>query len=164
MKRASSIVFAVALSVAVSGSKCEPDPPADLEDEGVSEVSGEGPAQPSPAGGTVNADGASPRELLLAELSTRLDRVQTAGSEEQVSTGGGVALEPLLGMTRSELRSALGAPHTCEKDRVAPCQTNDDWFYSFYHLPEGALGGGPELLLQFDQKGTCVSARWVITR
>jgi hypothetical protein len=46
---------------------------------------------------------------------------------------------------------------------VAPCQTNDDWFYSFYHLPEGWLGGGPELLLGFDGQ-VCKSAKWMITR
>ena len=47
---------------------------------------------------------------------------------------------------------------------VAPCQTDDDWFYPFYHLPADMPGGGPELLLQFDDKGTCVGARWMSTQ
>ena len=38
-----------------------------------------------------------------------------------------------------------------------------DLFYSFYHLPQGWLGGGPELLLQF-QGERCVSAQWRFTQ
>ena len=174
MKRASLTLFAAAIGLSAAASKCEPDPPAAVDGQtsgAANDEGGLGTASPAEVGGAKEADR---RDLLLAELSARLDRVQIAGHDEQVSTGGGLALEPLLGTTQSQLRAALGAPHTCRKKQstesdgnrslAAPCQTDDDWFYSFYHLPAGAVGGGPELLLQFDNEGNCVSARWVLTR
>lgn len=174
MGRPSSTILLVVLCPMLSAPRCDPDPPVLLDEPGASaEVEESEPAavHASDGGG---ASSTGKRDRLLAELTTRLDRVQTAAPEDQVSTGGGVALEPLLGMSRAELRAALGAPNTCggnrggetdgRRARVAPCQTGDDWFYSFYHLPEGSVGGGPELLLQFDEKGTCVSARWVLTQ
>jgi len=113
------------------------------------------------------------RESLLSELASRLDQVQTAKPGDRVITGGDIDLGPLVGMTQAEIRTALGAPRACHEKEVtddqgrqlpvAPCESADDWFYSFYHLPEGWLGGGPELLLRFDGK-VCKSAEWKTTR
>jgi hypothetical protein len=47
---------------------------------------------------------------------------------------------------------------------VAPCVERSDWFYSFYHLPEGWVGGGPELLLHFDGSDFCTTADWRFTQ
>lgn len=176
MKSTGFTVFAAALGVIVSASKCEPDPPPPspagaAPAESANETA---PAAPTTADAASTSTAPSPRDLLLAELSSRLDQVQIAKPDQRVETGGDIALEPLLGITRAELRAALGAPRTCEKNEVttadgrklpvAPCQTNDDWFYSFYHLPRASVGGGPELLLQFDDRGACVSARWMFTQ
>jgi len=166
MKRASPVILAIALGALVSASKCEPDPPPAEPRATDSAAVGADERLESNRAGSDAGRKAPPgeRDLLLAELSSRLDKVQVAGGQVHVVTGGGIALEPLLGMTRSELRSALGAPRACDEGSVAPCQTDDDWFYSFYFLPAGTVGGGPELLLQFDDRGTCVSARWMFTQ
>jgi hypothetical protein len=94
--------------------------------------------------------------------------------EEPVSRGGDLDVAPVAGMSRDDLRAALGEPGSCvdnpvtdaqgNRRPVAPCQTNDDWFYSFYRLPEGWVGGGPELLLTFDAAGTCTAADWRFTQ
>ena len=85
-----------------------------------------------------------------------------------------MALDALVGLGKDQLRAALGPPHTCEEDSVgtadgrrlpvAPCQTHSDWFYSFYHLPETSLGGGPELFLTFGPNGRVARAEWQFTR
>jgi hypothetical protein len=77
-------------------------------------------------------------------------------------------------MQQDELRKTLGEPNTCtekpvtdaagNKLPVAPCQKDSDWFYSLYYLPSTHVGGGPELLLQFDDQGQCTSSRWVWTQ
>jgi hypothetical protein len=159
MKRANPIAAAIICVMALAA-KCEDSEPS---------KTAPAPTAADPKGSVV-----SPREQLLAELSSRLDQVQTAKPGQHLKTGGGIDVSPLVGMTRGELRAALGAPSACDEGQitdadgrqvpVAPCQKSSDWFYSFYHLPEGWVGGGPELLLGFDDKGICSSAGWMFTQ
>ncbi len=46
-----------------------------------------------------------------------------------------------------------------------PCSTGySDAVYTFYRLPPNSRGGGPELLLRFNEKGRCNSTRWEFTQ
>jgi hypothetical protein len=95
------------------------------------------------------------RESVLAEYRRALDRVP---SERDVPRPKGDP-DLLVGLTRERIRQVLGEPHDCSK-LSAPCESRDDWFYSFYALDEGTDGGGLELLLRFDGSGKCTAARW----
>ena len=102
---------------------------------------------------------------LLTTLRQRLGEIAALSkSEEGLKRGGDLDLRPLLGLARQTLRDALGPPSidcrdkpsvnvtTGERERIAPCQADEDLAYSFYRLPKGTTGGGPELLLQFNPR------------
>jgi len=57
-----------------------------------------------------------------------------------------------------------GAASAATPSMPAPCERPSDVFYSFYHLPEGSVGGGPELLLRYDADGECTFATWRFTQ
>ncbi len=121
----------------------------------------------------------SPSDPLVL-LRAHLDRARQSTSATPMQTGP-VDASMLVGMTRTSIELALGDPGRCRNapmtscsglpqqcvTRVvaqpAPCQTERDIFYSFYHLPEGWSGGGPELLLAFESD-RCVSADWRFTQ
>lgn len=102
----------------------------------------------------------------LADLRARLDRVRAAPSDANVrEVSGSERTDVLIGMTRAQVRAALGEPQICEDDFFGRgCRTRGDWFYSFYHLPRGSRGGGPDLLLRFDGSDTCIRAEWRFSR
>jgi hypothetical protein len=110
----------------------------------------------------------------LRDIRASLDEIRAAAPDAEVTNSRPLHTEVLVGMTRDAIRNALGEPNTCEEDvafdsqgngsPVAPCESHQDWFYSFYHLPEHSVGGGPELLLQFDANGVCAAARWMHTQ
>src|SRR5581483_8739900 len=105
------------------------------------------------------------RERLLISLRKRLDKVRTSKGEKPVEASAGDDVSFLVGMTRTKIKSALGAPHVCHAPiKYAPCKEEDDWFYSFYYLPSGYVGGGAELFLAFDRTGICKISRWVYTQ
>ncbi len=126
------------------------------------------------ASSSLNAAESNRPPKALEDLRIALGQARKAGKAEQVSTGGSQPLGALIGMTGAEIRAALGEPSTCTRNAffdangsghpVAPCQNRTDWFYSFYHLPQPSLGGGPELLLQFDSSGKCTNAQWMHTQ
>jgi hypothetical protein len=49
---------------------------------------------------------------------------------------------------------------TGERERISPCQADEDLGYSFFTWPKGTAGGGPQLLLQFDREGLCTRTLW----
>ncbi len=122
-----------------------------------------------------------PHLTLLAELKARLDRVRAAAPDEHL-TEAPINADGLVGMERAVIVQALQAPHECAMDDVtscsgttlrcrtervatpAPCGEEDDVFYSFYHLPDTWVGGGPELRLRFDDDDRCASAMWFHTQ
>ncbi len=145
-----------------------PAPPAASDATAVPspEAVDETPAPPPETPAISEADRAS----ALREMRAALDEIRAAAADAEVVNDRPVRVEVLVGMTRDAIRAALGAPGGCEEDvsfdaegrghPVAPCEAHEDWYYSFYHLPETWVGGGPELLLQFDANGVCTSAGW----
>lgn len=138
-----------------------------------SESAGEGAAdEPGRRGGSASG--------VLVDLRERLERARASDADEPVTTGP-ASVEGLVGTHRGVIENALGAPSECEmgtqtvcpggggpcvdEERAvpAPCEGPDDVFYSFYHLPEGWVGGGPELLLRYDAAGRCTHAVWRFT-
>ncbi|MBI5501541.1 MAG: hypothetical protein HY907_14945 [Deltaproteobacteria bacterium] len=144
--------------------------PVEAGPEGVSRAPAFRTVEPPPLPGAAPASLPAP----LRELRAALDDARSATSDQSLTTGGEQALDVLVGMTRDGIRDALGEPSTCTEvvwldgdgrgHPVAPCSSHADWFYSFYHLPEGWVGGGPELLLQFDAEGVCTAALWQYTQ
>lgn len=137
-----------------------------------------GPCRADPPRTGSNTSSATPAVAVstsIAALRSRLDRVRAATARENLRVADGhESVQGLVGMSRDAIHAALGEPHTCSRTDVhdshgtpmpvAPCASTTDWFYSFYHLPVGSLGGGPELLLTFDAAGICTSAVWRFTR
>ena len=77
----------------------------------------------------------------------------------------------LVGVSRSDLLGALGQPGFCTgpKNQIAlwsdpMCRAPVGFGYSFYRLCEDCVGGGPELLIQFDSAGATSLLRWVATQ
>jgi hypothetical protein len=128
------------------------------------------PPPDDPAAATAEAEPAGARSeasALLSDLRQRLAEVRAAAPDQHVETGP-VDAAGLSGVHRGVIENALGAPHTCrgegETPAPAPCEQPDDVFYSFYHLPEGSVGGGPELLLRYDETDRCAQAMWRFTQ
>jgi hypothetical protein len=74
-------------------------------------------------------------------------------------------LAPLNGIARQDLLAAFGPPTFCTLPPYVPKGTDCPAHYnqwSFYRLPRGTLGGGPELTCDVDQAGHhCAVVRWV---
>ncbi|HWO10440.1 MAG TPA: hypothetical protein VNN80_13200 [Polyangiaceae bacterium] len=100
------------------------------------------------------ASAATQRGRQLAVYRTELDQVR---ARERDPTEPRFELKPhgdasvLIGMTKAEIRAALGQPFE---------NPLNHWTYSFYKLPPGVAGGGPELSLYFDPSERCEKAFW----
>ncbi|MCX5842251.1 MAG: hypothetical protein NT022_00615 [Deltaproteobacteria bacterium] len=99
----------------------------------------------------------------LAKLRASLDLVKNA-DDDKPFTAPTYKASSLIGLSRSQISSALGEPNTCVSIMAAPCQDKSDLFYSFYKLPKNYRGGGPELLLKFGKNDVCKSATWAFTQ
>ena len=98
----------------------------------------------------------------LRNLRASLDLVKKAPADKPF-TAPCPAVSALPGLSREQIKAALGTPHLCGPD-WAPFAHEGDWFYSLYKLPNTMVGGGPELVLQFGRGDICTSATWVNTQ
>jgi hypothetical protein len=129
-----------------------------------------GPATPSAPRALITPVAAAALQVMRAQL----DAVRNAAPGAAVQSDSQGVADYLLGLNRQQIRESLGEPRVCtaadarEVDHrgvpLSSCEAEGDWHFSFYHLPEGASGGGPELLLHFDERGRCVRAGWRVTR
>jgi hypothetical protein len=80
------------------------------------------------------------------------------------SSCAGIDVQPLVGVSRKQLVDALGPPDADKQiwkcPPFAPCYHTDTVDYSFYVLPNGWKGGGPELWLSLDRHGVVQHASW----
>ena len=132
------------LALCACGAESQPDPSTPS-------------AAPDPVSSPAGAAAPAPRDpgpaALLADLRSRLERVRSAADDAHV-TENPVDAAALVGMHRDMVMRALGEPRGCAAENgaltPAPCEHATDVFYSFYHLPEGSVGGGPEMLVRFE--------------
>lgn len=96
---------------------------------------------------------------VIRNLRASLDLLKTAPQDKPFTAP---TFDPywLIGLTRTDIRSGLGTPEMCDTPMGGPCSNKVDWYYSFYRLPKRWFGGGPELLLKFDEDDICTSANW----
>jgi len=117
------------------------------------------------AGGAFAAGAVTPEEAaeqqrlsqqLLSQLRAALDASRTDAAA--AASVRGIDLSALRERTRTQIRSSLGKPTTC--DRAPYCETSPAWVYDFF--PESAPKdvGRTQLLILFDVDGHCATARW----
>ncbi len=94
-------------------------------------------------------------------LRTERKRVRSAQPDEHIDTGREINVQDLVDVERAVIRRQLGPPDECDLLGNAPCPVAKHWYYSFYHLPEGSVGGGTALSLTFDDDGRCVRSTWM---
>jgi hypothetical protein len=94
-------------------------------------------------------------------LRTNRARVKSARPDQQVDTGREINVQELVDVERSIIQKELGPPDQCDLLGNAPCPVAKHWYYDFYHLPEGSVGGGSALSLTFDDANRCVVATWM---
>lgn len=109
----------------------------------------------------VIAPSAAPAALLKA-LRERLDDVRSrAPVTDSYENWGSEDVRPLIGLSKSDLEQALGPHEGCRMEGARRnCRDDRTWLYSFYDLPPGSLGGGPELALEFDARGVVTTVEW----
>lgn len=100
----------------------------------------------------------------LGPLGDALVRVRRAPRDQGFAVDPMPPIDALVGRRRHEIEGTLGTAHACLDTSAAPCTSTDQVFYSFYVLPPGARGGGPELVLVYDESQVCREARVVLTR
>lgn len=112
---------------------------------------------------------AAERVALFRELRRCLDDLPTTVMTRVNSPCAERDVGLLTGLTRPRLVEALANPTWCKAaDKLnylppSDCNKSDQWGYSFYRLPPSSLGGGPELLLEFDSAQRA-KARWIRTQ
>jgi hypothetical protein len=110
------------------------------------------------------ADSATARTApILNTLSAALRSIE-AGSYGDVSGVMKIRLRPLVGLTKAEIVAVLGNSGECTSGGSDWCRRKGDFIYSFYTICDDCLGGGPELMLRFDDSGKCIRARWVLSQ
>lgn len=121
-----------------------------------------------------NAGAAEPANLqtALASFHSCLVALEKPSQEPVTSPCARKDASALIGASRETILSRLGHPTWCTVSlelrfipwSEAACGATANWGYSFYHLPEGWRGGGPELMLQFGPGGAVKDASWFGTK
>jgi len=103
---------------------------------------------------------------LLKALRARLDAVRSRHgvTERYYENWVREDLRPLIGLSSSTVEQALGLPQACLMPGSRQDCRDDEWQYSFYTLPEGSLGGGPQLMIGFDFRGLATVAYWIFSK
>jgi hypothetical protein len=103
------------------------------------------------------------QDALVRRLATDLASVRSTPAESHPEVWGPKDLRPLQRVPIAEIRAALGKPD-CESKHDNPCMEGADLVYEYFKLPEGWLGGGPNLLVWADPQGRCREALWLGTK
>jgi hypothetical protein len=107
----------------------------------------------------------APINLAPKRLPPRLlAEIKASSNKEPVAIDSVIEVQALVGTSRKEIFSALGEPDACANKAESKCNTQSVWVYSFYRLPKGWRGGGPELNLAFSKEGRIKEAKWKFSR
>src|SRR5262245_531073 len=107
------------------------------------------------------------RAVILAELRKCRDALPVESNTPFSSPCANRDVSALDGVSKAEIESALGRPDlVASSGSVTSAQGAYEraatWSYSFYRLPVDYLGGGPELLFEFNSNDVA-RAKWVHT-
>jgi hypothetical protein len=107
---------------------------------------------------------------LLPKLASCLAEVRTTSNQNFTSSCTTLHVSRLSGITLAELKASLGPPGISSADYIhvqadprAPREPYE-CRWAFYRLPEGFVGGGPELQCVSGDRTTCKQVRWVETQ
>jgi hypothetical protein len=112
---------------------------------------------------TTAAHADSPQQVLRL-LGTDLTAIRASKSPQRVTLQQLPDVRPLVGVSRQAVLSQLGEPDSCVGGSEAECLQSPAWNYTFYHLPPDQHGGGPELMLLFNQHSGVRDAQWGYAR
>jgi len=113
---------------------------------------------------TLNQVFAASPDDLLAQLRSDLHSVRASKSTEPVASKVQPDVKTLVGLRQTQIHVVLGDPDACVKPKNGSCLGSSEWTYSFYRLPPGWRGGGPELVLSFDEDLGVRLAAWLYSR
>jgi hypothetical protein len=108
-------------------------------------------------------------ERVSATLHDCLVALEKPSQEPLTSPCARKNVSALLGASREAILNGVGHPRWCHpvepEVRFIPwsepaCGAAATWGYSFYRLPKGSKGGGPELVLEFGPSGAVTTAWW----
>ena len=107
------------------------------------------------------------RQELLKSLRACRDAIPKQVDQPFESPCRASDVSSLMGISRADLVVALGPPSFCvgvteggfPRGTDCPPHWNPEW--SFYRLPAGRLGGGPELLCETTEDQRCDRVMWV---
>ena len=96
-------------------------------------------------------------QALLVKLRTCLDEVNARKPGSFTSSCANMKVTALRGISLQNMKAGLGPPGICDAGEMHDCR------WAFYQLPDGVLGGGPELRCFIENRTTCKQVRWVET-
>lgn len=116
-----------------------------------------------------SATNAEPRDHLAAcrVLRTWSERVIASDgvdAEAQAAVGECIASAALLGMTRAEVEAILGPGRSIEGGFGGLDLGPEDLYFAVGRLPEGWVGGVPNLVVDLGDEGRCVRVLSVHTQ
>jgi hypothetical protein len=103
------------------------------------------------------------QDALVRTLATDLASVRSTPAESHPEVWGPKDLRPLRRVPLAEIRAVLGKPD-CDAAQGGPCIGDADLVYEYFKLPDGWVGGGPNLLFWSDRVGRCRDAAWLGTK
>jgi hypothetical protein len=109
----------------------------------------------------------TPASETLKKLHDCFSELRKQGKSNYVSPCSSMTLTNLSGIHLDVLTAALGAPTFCTKPHTidaVPSKACVAPAWSFYYLPKGWVGGGPELVCSTDDSMTCGHVEWVDTQ
>jgi hypothetical protein len=112
---------------------------------------------------------AAPGDWCSWKIETELGLRQAMPQTEPPPSVDLPRVDALVGVSRTQILEKLGDPGCGRWNKVdgerpvwvgIPCTQASRTQHSFYYLPKGYGGGGPELILAFGKDGHCTSAAW----
>jgi hypothetical protein len=118
---------------------------------------------------TADPSVSSEQDRLLSELRSCLNALPRRSASTVVSPCAEKDVRLLSGIARVTILAKLGRPDWCSssQEQFMPwseqaCASAPAWGYSFYRIP--AVGGGPELQVDFSSLQVATAFKWVHTQ
>lgn len=98
----------------------------------------------------------------LVPLRAALEKVRESSANEAFEIKDLPPVAALVGEHRDAIERSLGKATECKVDArkqlPAPCSSTDDVYYELFKLAKGSRGGGPNLVITYDEDAFCTQA------